>query len=137
MSRDTFVIPSAFPGPSTIEGVDQVTDAHRSYMSTPTTSPTDSSRNSLFEFADLEDDVEEIVRECEEIRRTQEHATSAHMPAASPPCRLDGAHEIAMSFFGIVVTKNFGRVMEGVYRSAFPQSHNLTFLKTLKLKTIL
>jgi len=35
------------------------------------------------------------------------------------------------------VPKNFGRVMEGVYRSAFPQEDNLEFLKTLKLKTIL
>jgi len=36
-----------------------------------------------------------------------------------------------------VPPKNLGRVMDGVYRSAFPQAENLPYLKTLGLKTIL
>jgi hypothetical protein len=38
---------------------------------------------------------------------------------------------------GLIPVKNFGRVMEGVYRSSFPLEENLPFLKILGLKTIL
>jgi len=38
---------------------------------------------------------------------------------------------------GLLPPKNLGRVMDGVYRSAFPQPENLPYLKTLGLKTIL
>ena len=52
--------------------------------------------------------------------------------------QLDGAQEELNVFGGgLVPPKNLGRVMEGVYRSAFPQPENLPYLKTLGLKTIL
>ena len=52
--------------------------------------------------------------------------------------QLDGAQDDKNVFGGgLVPPKNLGRVMEGVYRSAFPQPENLPYLKTLGLKTIL
>lgn len=84
----------------------------------------------------LDDDVEEIVREGKPNYRPN-GLYIADISSVDPLCRLDGAHEIARALFGCVPPKNFGRVMPGVYRSAYPQRENLSFLKTLRLKTIL
>lgn len=37
----------------------------------------------------------------------------------------------------LLAPENFAMVTKGVYRSAFPRSKNLTFLKSLGLKTVI
>jgi len=89
-------------------------------LSPPSLRPTSSHSTKMF----TDDDLEDERSPGRSMSVTLAHPTSAnHAPKVTPS--TDG------------IPKNFGRVMEGVYRSAFPQEDNLEFLKTLKLKTIL
>lgn len=70
------------------------------------------------------------------VHHIHQAACVADGPLA-PLCRRDIAMDVATSLWGLVTPKNFGRVMPGLYRCAYPKPENFSFMKTLGLKSIL
>ena len=93
-------------------------DAQSSIASTPF----DSKRHSL---------IEELTTEEEVV------AYAAGIPLPSDSMPNEHSQSVGPLMSPIIAPKNFGSVAKGIYRCGFPQPENFSFLRCLRLKTIL
>ena len=106
--------------------VEDVTDDdHQTFsdQSSPETTPVESRRNSF---------LKEHVTDEGFIAR----ATSVLLRDEIPVPNL-GKNAVGHCINQLILPKNFAQVAPGVFRSAFPEPENFTFLRVLGLKTIL